>query len=62
LQKIEFKFPLILKINTSSGSKKEKLFVDKITSTFKIKQNEKPVSIIVDPDTELLMSKMIKEK
>jgi aminopeptidase N len=62
LQKNEFKFPLILKINTSSGSKKEKLFVDKIASSFKIKQNEKPVSIIVDPDTELLMSKMIKEK
>ncbi len=62
LQANEFKFPLVLKINTSSGSKKEKLLVDKITSSFKIKQNEKPKSILVDPDTELLMSKTIKEK
>jgi len=62
LQKNAFDFPLILKINTSSGGKQEKVFVDKIASSFKIKQNEKPVSIIVDPGTELLMSKMIKEK
>ena len=62
LQKNAFKFPLALKINTSSGSKKEKVLVDKIASSFKIKQNEKPVSIIPDPETELLMSKMIKEK
>jgi aminopeptidase N len=62
LQKNEFKFPLILKINTSSGSKEEKVFVDNLTSSFKIKQNEKPVSIIVDPNTKLLMNKIIKEK
>jgi len=62
LQKKEFKFPLLLKINTSSGTKKEKVIVDRMTSSFKIKQNEKPVSILVDPDTELLMSKVIKEK
>jgi len=62
LQKNAFDFPLILKINTSSGGKQEKVFVDNPTSSFKIKQNEKPMSIIIDPDTELLMSKMIKEK
>lgn len=62
LQATAFKFPLVLKINTSSGSKKEKVFVDKIDSSFKIKQSEKPVSIVIDPDTELLMRGVIKEK
>jgi len=62
LQATAFKFPLVLITNASSGSKKEKLFVDKIESSFKIKQNGKPASVIIDPDTELLMSKTIKEK
>jgi len=62
LQKNVFKFPLTFKINTSTGSKNEKVFVDKTVSSFKIKQDQKPVSISVDPDTQLLMSNTIKEK
>ena len=62
LQKNIFKFPLTFKINTSTGSKKEKIFVDKALFSYKIKQDQNPVSIIVDPDTELLMSNTIKEK
>ena len=49
-------------MNTSSGSKIEKVFVDKAISSFKIKQERDPVSIIVDPDTELLLKSSIKEK
>ena len=59
LQNNTFKFPLAFKINTSSGSKKEKVFVDKAVFSYKIKQDQKPLSIIVDPDTELLMSNKI---
>lgn len=62
LQKNIFKFPLTFKINSSPGSKKEKVFVDKAIATFTIKQEQKPLSIIVDPDTELLMSSTIREK
>ena len=62
LQKNIFKFPLAFKINTATGSKKEKIFVDKALFSYKIKQDQKPISIIVDPDTELLMSNTIKEK
>ena len=62
LQKNIFKFPLAFKINYSSGSKKEKVYIDKAEFSYKIKQDQKPVSIIVDPDTELLMSNTIKEK
>jgi len=61
-QKNIFKFPLTFKINYSSGSKKEKVYVDKADFSYKIKQDQKPASIIVDPDTELLMSNTIKEK
>jgi aminopeptidase N len=60
LQPTIFKFPLAFKINTSSGSKKEKVFVDKDVSSYKIKQEQKPLSIIVDPATELLMQSSIK--
>jgi aminopeptidase N len=62
LQPTIFKFPLAFKINTSSGSKKEKVFVDKDVSSYKIKQEQKPLSIIVDPATELLMQSSIKGK
>jgi len=62
LQKNVFKFPLSLKINTSSGSKKENVFVDKAIFSFKIKQDQKPLAIIVDPNTELLMKSSIKEE
>jgi len=58
LQKNIFKFPLTFKI----GSKKEKVFVDRALSSFKIKYDRKPESIIVDPDTDLLMSSTIREK
>jgi len=61
-QKNIFNFPLSLKINSSGAGKKEKVFVDKTASSFKIKAGEKPKSIIVDPDTELLMQSSIKEK
>jgi len=62
LQKNVFKFSLAFKINTSSGSKKEKVLVDKAVSSFKIKQDQRPTSIIVDPDTQLLFKSSIKEK
>ena len=61
-QKNIFNFPLSLKINSSGSGKKEKVFVDKTVSSFKIKADQKPTSIIVDPDTELLMQSSIKEK
>ena len=61
-QKNIFNFPLSLKINSSGSGKKEKVFVDKTVSFFKIKADQKPTSIIVDPDTELLMQSSIKEK
>jgi aminopeptidase N len=61
-QKNIFDFPLSLKINSSGAGKNEKIFVDKVVSSFKIKVNQKPTSIIVDPDTELLMQSSIKEK
>ena len=62
LQKSVFKFPLTFKILTSSGSKNEKVFVDNAITSLKIKQGEKPLFIIVDPDTELLLKSSIKEK
>ena len=61
-QKNIFVFPLSLKINSPGDGKKEKIFVDKAVSSFKIKYDQKPSSIIVDPDTELLMSNTIREK
>ena len=61
-QKNIFNFPLTFKINTSSGSKKEKVDVNSTASSFKIKVNQKPKSIIADPDAELLMKSSIKEK
>ena len=62
LQKNSFQFPLSFIIDNSPKSKKEKVFVNRVASSFKIKQDQKPVSIIVDPDTELLMNNTIKEK
>jgi len=60
-QKNAFKFPLSLKINSSGAGKKEKVFVKDATASFKIKVDQKPTSITVDPDTELLMKSSIKE-
>ena len=62
LQKNIFHFPLLLKINNSSGVNKEKINVNNATFSYKIKMNQEPVSIVVDPDTELLMTSTIKEK
>ena len=61
-QKNAFNFPLSLKINSSRTGKKEKIFVKEAAASFKIKVDQKPTSIIVDPDTELLMKSSIKEK
>ena len=60
LQKNIFHFPLQIKINSSG--KKEKVFIDKTAIIFKIKTDQKPTSIIIDPDTELLMTTSVKEK
>lgn len=62
LQKNVFKFPLTLNIKTAAGSKKEKVSIDKAANSFKIKQDQRPVSIIVDPNTALLMKSSLKEK
>jgi len=60
LQKDIFKFPLEIKIN--DGGKKEKVFIDKAATTLKIKAEKKPAALIIDPDTQLLMSSLVKEK
>ena len=62
LQGNSFSFPLSLKINSSSDSKKEKVYVKDATSSFKIKVNKKPTSLIIDPNCELLMKSTSKEK
>jgi len=62
LQEKAFSFPLSFKINYPGGDKKEKVYVKDATSSFKIKSDKKPVSIIADPGTELLMKNSIKEK
>ncbi|HEU5167634.1 MAG TPA: M1 family metallopeptidase [Chitinophagaceae bacterium] len=61
-QKNAFNFPLSLKINSSGTGKKEKIFVKEAAASFKIKVDQKPTAIILDPDTELLMKSSIKEK
>jgi len=60
LQKNVFQFPLQIKINSSG--KKEKIFIDKTAVSFKIKTDQKPTSVVIDPDTELLMNSTVKEK
>jgi aminopeptidase N len=62
LQKNIFNFPLSIKINSPGAGKKEKLYMKDATNSFKIKNDQKPSSIIVDPDTELLIKSSIKEK
>lgn len=62
LQKAIFKFPLLLKINSSGAGKKEKIYVNSLLSSFKIKVDQKPTSITIDPETELLMKSSTKEK
>jgi len=55
--------PLTLKIRNASGTgKTEKIVMNNSSGTFKIKTDQKPSAIIVDPNTELLASFIIKEK
>ena len=61
-QKKAFNFPLSLKINSSATTKKEKVIVKDTMASFKIKVDQKPTSIIVDPDTELLVKSSTREK
>ncbi len=62
-QSAEFNFPLEISLKYSSGkSETQKVYVDKKSRIFSFKTKEKPTSVIVDPDTELLMSNTIKEK
>lgn len=63
LQKNSFQFPLTFKLRYSSGSeKKEKVLMNNSTTSFKLKTDQKPVSIVVDPDIELLANFIVKEK
>ena len=62
LQRKPFSFPLSLKINSPGDSKKEKIYIKSELSSFKIKADKKPTSLIIDPNTELLMKNTIKEK
>ena len=62
LQRKPFSFPLSLKINSPGDSKKEKIYIRDELSSFKIKADKKPTSLIIDPNTELLMKNTIKEK
>lgn len=63
LQKNTFQFPFSLKLKYPTGvTKTEKVSLSKTATSIKIKADQKPVSIIADPDTELLASFSIKEK
>ncbi|HET9745719.1 MAG TPA: M1 family metallopeptidase, partial [Chitinophagaceae bacterium] len=63
VQKASFQFPLSLKLKYPNDSgEPEKVFVKNTTTSFKIKADQKPMSIIIDPDTELLANFNIKEK
>ena len=60
LQKNIFRFPLV--VDMKGTGKKEKISITGGTSSFRIKTDKKPTSIIIDPDTELLMTGTVKEK
>ena len=63
LQKNAFQFPLSLKLKYASGnSKTEKIFVNKNTTSFKVKTDQKPLSVIADAEIELLANFIVKEK
>jgi hypothetical protein len=57
LQKNVFSFPLQVKIS----GKAEKLLIDRPSTSFKIKADQKPASLMVDFETEFLMSSTGKE-
>jgi len=62
-QSAEFIFPLEISLKYSSGKPEtQKVYVDKKSKIFSFKTKEKPTSVIVDPDTKLLMQSSIKEK
>jgi aminopeptidase N len=62
-EKNSFQFPLSLKLKYPNGAgKTEKVFVKSSATSFKIKADQKPVLIIIDPDTQLLANFTIKEK
>jgi aminopeptidase N len=62
-EKNSFQFPLSLKLKYPNGAgKTEKVFVKTSATSFKIKADQKPVLIIIDPDTQLLANFTIKEK
>jgi len=62
-QSAEFNFPLEISLKYASGkSEIQKVYIDKKSKIFTFKTKEKPASVIVDPDTELLMQSSIKEK
>jgi aminopeptidase N len=63
LQKNEFHFPLTFQIKYAAGQTRlEKVFVKNLSSSFKIKSDQKPLTVIADPGTVLLANFMIKEK
>lgn len=63
LQRATFEFPLTFKIKRSAGTATtEKFYVNSTSATYKIKTDQKPLAIVVDPKRELLASFVIKEK
>jgi aminopeptidase N len=63
LQKEAFHFPLTLQIKNAAGEiSREKLQVNGAAVSIKIAANSKPLSLLADPDTQLLMNSTIKEK
>ena len=62
-QSIEFNFPLEISLKYPSEKEEtQKVYIDKKSQVFTFKVKERPTSIIVDPDTKLLMQSSIKEK
>lgn len=63
LQEKAFRFSITLELKYATGkSGKEKITIDLAAGSFKFKVNKKPIAVIADPDTELLMSCTVKEK
>jgi aminopeptidase N len=62
-QTVDFAFPLSIGLKYASGkSEKQKVYVDKRAKIFTFKTPAKPITVIPDPGTELLMNYTIKEK
>jgi len=59
----EFIFPLEISLKyPSEKSEIQKVYIDKKNKFFSFKTKERPTAVIVDPDTELLMQSLLKEK